>query len=119
MDEYRKYIEKDGALDSRFQKIIITPPSKRESIQILHGLKEKYQDYHKVRYTDRAIEACVKLSQKYIADKFLPDKAIDLLDEAGARAHLFNFEVPKKILKIEDQLEKLKTERKASFSTTF
>ena len=116
MDEYRKYIEKDGALDRRFQKIIITPPSKRESIQILYGLKGKYQDYHKVRYTDSAIEACVKLSQKYIADKFLPDKAIDLLDEAGARAHLFNFEVPKKILKIEDQLEKLKTEKENKVS---
>ena len=116
MDEYRKYIEKDGALDRRFQKIMITPPSKRDSIQILHGLKEKYQDYHKVRYTDSAIEACVKLSQKYIADKFLPDKAIDLLDEAGARAHLFNFEVPKKILKIEEQLEKLKTEKEEKVS---
>ena len=87
MDEYRKYIEKDGALDRRFQKVIITPPSTRESIQILNGLKGKYQNYHKVRYTNSAIEACVKLSQKYIADKFLPDKAIDLLDEAGAKAH--------------------------------
>ena len=116
MDEYRKYIEKDGALDRRFQKIMITPPSKKESIQILYGLKGKYQDYHKVRYTDSAIEACVKLSQKYIADKFLPDKAIDLLDEAGARAHLFNFEVPKKILKIEEQLEKLKTEKENKVS---
>ena len=74
------------------------PPSK-ESIQILYGLKGKYQNYHKVRYTNSAIEACVKLSQKYITDKFLPDKAIDLLDEAGAKAHMFNFEVPKKILK--------------------
>ena len=116
MDEYRKYIEKDGALDRRFQKIMVTPPSERESVQILYGLKEKYQDYHKVRYTDSAIEACVKLSQKYIADKFLPDKAIDLLDEAGARAHLFNFEVPKKILKIEYQLEKLKTEKENKVS---
>ena len=119
MDEYRKYIEKDGALDRRFQKVVINPPSTNESIQILFGLKGKYQNYHKVRYTDNAIEACVKLSQKYIADKFLPDKAIDLLDEAGARAHMFNFEVPKKILKIEEQLEKLKRERKQSFPTTF
>ncbi len=116
MDEYRKYIEKDGALDRRFQKVIINPPSTKESIQILYGLKGKYQNYHKVRYTDNAIKACVKLSQKYIVDKFLPDKAIDLLDEAGARAHMFNFEVPKKILKIEEQLEKLKTEKEKKVS---
>ena len=116
MDEYRKYIEKDGALDRRFQKVIVTQPSTKESIQILYGLKGKYQNYHKVRYTNSAIEACVKLSQKYITDKFLPDKAIDLLDEAGAKAHMFNFEVPKKILKIEDQLEKLKTEKENKVS---
>ena len=108
MDEYRKHIEKDGALERRFQKIIIHAPSVKESIEILNGLKGKYQNYHKVRYTESAIEACVNLSQRYISEKFLPDKAIDLLDEAGARAHMFNFKVPKKILKIEEQLKKLK-----------
>ena len=116
MDEYRKNIEKDGALDRRFQKVIIDPPSIKESIKILHGLKEKYQSHHKVKYTDRAIKACVKLSERYITDKFLPDKAIDVLDEAGARAHMFNFEVPKKILKFEEQLKKLKSEKEKKVS---
>ncbi len=116
LDEYRKNIEKDGALDRRFQKVIINPPSKKESINILHGLKEKYQNHHKVKYTDSAINACVKLSERYITDKFLPDKAIDILDEAGAKAHMFNFEVPKKILKIENQLEKLRIEKEKKVS---
>ena len=116
MDEYRKNIEKDGALDRRFQKVIIHPPSKKESINILHGLKEKYQNHHKVKYTDSAISACVKLSERYITDKFLPDKAIDLLDEAGAKAHLFNFDIPKKILKIENDLKKLRNEKEAKVS---
>ncbi|MBI87256.1 MAG: Clp protease ClpC [Candidatus Marinimicrobia bacterium] len=116
MDEYRKQIEKDGALDRRFQKVIINPPSVKESIKILYGLKGKYQNYHKVRYTDSAIRACVNLSQRYIADRYLPDKAIDILDEAGARARMFNFVVPKKILKIEEQLKKLKTEKEKKVS---
>ena len=116
MDEYRKNIEKDGALDRRFQKVIIHPPSKKESINILHGLKEKYQNHHKVKYTDSAISACVKLSERYITDKFLPDKAIDVLDEAGAKAHLFNFDVPKKILKIENDLKKLRNEKETKVS---
>ena len=116
MDEYRKHIEKDGALDRRFQKVIINPPSIKESINILHGLKEKYENHHKVKYTDSAIKACVTLSQRYMTDKFLPDKAIDVLDEAGARAHMFNFEVPKKILKFEGQLKKLKTEKEKKVS---
>ena len=116
MDEYRKNIEKDGALDRRFQKVIINPPSKKESINILHGLKEKYQNHHKVKYTDSAISACVKLSERYITDKFLPDKAIDVLDEAGAKAHLFNFDVPKKILKIENDLKKLRNEKETKVS---
>ena len=116
LDEYRKNIEKDGALDRRFQKVTINPPSKKESINILHGLKEKYQNHHKVKYTDDAINACVKLSERYITDKFLPDKAIDILDEAGAKAHMFNFEVPKKILKIENQLEKLRIEKEKKVS---
>jgi len=104
LDEYRKYIEKDGALDRRFQKITINPPTIDESMDILHGLKEGYEEHHKVQYTDEAIEACVQLSDRYISDKFLPDKAIDIMDEAGARAHLYNLEVPQNILDIEDQL---------------
>ena len=107
MDEYRKYIEKDGALDRRFQKITISPPSVEESTAILHGLKEKYAEHHKVNYTDNAIEACVHLSERYISDKFLPDKAIDVMDEAGAKAHMYNLEVPKSILEIEDDLQQM------------
>ena len=96
LDEYRKSIEKDGALDRRFQKIIINPPSVRESVEILDGLKEKYEEHHGVLYSDKAIKACVYLADRYISDKFLPDKAIDILDEAGARAHMHNLNVPKK-----------------------
>ncbi|MBT4155350.1 MAG: ATP-dependent Clp protease ATP-binding subunit, partial [Candidatus Marinimicrobia bacterium] len=116
LDEYRKYIEKDGALDRRFQKIAINPPTIDESIDILHGLKERYQDHHKVQYTDNAIEACVQLSDRYISDKFLPDKAIDILDEAGARAHMYNLKVPNSILKIEDDLQKLREKKEAKVS---
>jgi len=108
LDEYRKYIEKDGALDRRFQKITINPPTLDESMDILHGLKEGYEDHHKVKYTDEAIEACVHLSDRYISDKFLPDKAIDILDEAGARAHMYNLEVPQNILDIEDRLQHIR-----------
>ena len=104
LDEYRKYIEKDGALDRRFQKITVSPPSIQESMDILHGLKEKYEEHHKVKYTNNAIDACVNLSERYISDKFLPDKAIDIMDEAGARAHMYNLEVPKTILDMEDTL---------------
>jgi len=116
MDEYRKYIEKDGALDRRFQKINVNPPSTKESIDILNGLKKEYEDYHKVIYTEEAIRECVELSERYISDKFLPDKAIDIMDEAGARAHLHNLKVPKHILKIELDIEniRLKKENKVS-----
>ena len=116
LDEYRKHIEKEGALDRRFQKIMINPPTIKESIKILDGLKEKYEKHHKVIYTDNAIKACVNLSQRYIADKFLPDKAIDVMDEAGSRAHMFDFEVPEKILKIEDKLQKLRLEKEKKVS---
>ena len=116
LDEYRKHIEKEGALDRRFQKIMINPPTIKESIKILDGLKEKYEEHHKVIYTDNAIKACVNLSQRYIADKFLPDKAIDVMDEAGSRAHMFDFEVPEKILKIEDKLQKLRLEKEKKVS---
>ncbi len=108
LDEYRKYIEKDGALDRRFQKITINPPSIKESLDILYGLKEKYEDHHRVSYSDQAIDACVHLSDRYISDKFLPDKAIDILDEAGARAHMYNMKVPGEVLEIEDELQKVR-----------
>ena len=111
MDEYRKFIEKDGALDRRFQKITINPPSIKESIDILNGLKEKYEEHHKVTYTENAIIECVDLSERYISDKFLPDKAIDIMDEAGARAHMYNLEVPKNILKIEINIQNIRQQK--------
>ncbi|MGY8783136.1 MAG: ATP-dependent Clp protease ATP-binding subunit [Fidelibacterota bacterium] len=111
LDEYRKFIEKDGALDRRFQKIAINPPSAKESVAILNGLKEKYEEHHGVKYTAKAIEMCVYLSDRYIADKFLPDKAIDILDEAGARSHLHNMQVPNNILRIEKKLQKIRDEK--------
>ena len=111
MDEYRKFIEKDGALDRRFQKITINPPSIKESIDILNGLKEKYEQHHQVTYTNDAINECVDLSERYISDKFLPDKAIDIMDEAGARAHMYNLEVPNSILKIEIDIQNIREQK--------
>ena len=111
LNEYRQHIEKDGALDRRFQKILINAPSKNESVEILMGLKEKYEDHHNVRYSNNAIEACVHLSERYITDRFLPDKAIDILDEAGARAHMFNDKVPRNIINIENKIDNLRSEK--------
>ena len=105
LDEYRQYIEKDGALERRFQKIIVEPTTVSETITILHNIKNKYEDHHNVTYTQEAIEACVKLTDRYMSDRFLPDKAIDALDEAGSRVHITNIEVPKQILDLERQLE--------------
>ncbi|MGO4906629.1 ATP-dependent Clp protease ATP-binding subunit [Flavobacterium sp. W20_MBD1_R3] len=105
LDEYRQYIEKDGALERRFQKIIVEPTSVSETITILHNIKNKYEDHHNVTYTQEAIEACVKLTDRYMSERFLPDKAIDALDEAGSRVHITNIEVPKQILDLERQLE--------------
>ena len=105
VDEYRKYIEKDGALERRFQKIMIEPTSIKETIEILQNIKNKYEDHHNVKYTDEAIEACVKLTDRYINDRNLPDKAIDAMDEAGSRIHITNMDVPKEIIDLEDQLE--------------
>ena len=105
LDEYRQYIEKDGALERRFQKVIIEPTSVEETIEILNNIKLKYEDHHNVEYTDEAIEACVKLTNRYMTDRFLPDKAIDALDEAGSRVHITNIDVPKQILELEKQLE--------------
>jgi ATP-dependent Clp protease ATP-binding subunit ClpC len=111
LDEYRQYIEKDGALDRRFQKVIVEPPSVDDTIHILHNIKEKYEDFHSVKYTDEAIEACVKMSDRYISDRFLPDKAIDILDEVGARTHLKNIHVPKYIEDFEQQIEEVKEKK--------
>jgi ATP-dependent Clp protease ATP-binding subunit ClpC len=111
LDEYRMFIEKDGALDRRFQKIIVEPPSVEETIQILHNIKSKYEDYHSVEYDDLSIEACVKLSDRYMTDRLLPDKAIDVLDEVGARVHLKNINVPKEIVELEKQIEEIKNEK--------
>ncbi|WP_026976407.1 ATP-dependent Clp protease ATP-binding subunit [Flavobacterium tegetincola] len=108
LDEYRQYIEKDGALERRFQKVIVEPTTVTETITILHNIKNKYEDHHNVTFTDEAIEACVKLTDRYMSDRFLPDKAIDALDEAGSRVHITNIEVPKQILELERQLEEVK-----------
>ncbi|KKN06064.1 hypothetical protein LCGC14_1081000, partial [marine sediment metagenome] len=105
LDEYRQYIEKDGALERRFQKVIVEPTSVDETIEILHNIKQKYEDHHNVIYTEEAIIACVKLTNRYMTDRFLPDKAIDALDEAGSRVHIINMDVPKQILELEKQLE--------------
>lgn len=111
LDEYRKFIETDGALDRRFQKIIVEPPSYEETLQILENIKFKYEEHHKVRYSKEAIEAAVKLSNRYITDRHLPDKAIDVIDEAGSRVHMGNFEVPKEILELEASIDELKKEK--------
>ncbi len=108
LDEYRQYIEKDGALERRFQKVIIEPTSVDETILILNNIKGKYEDHHNVIYTPEAIEACVKLTNRYMTDRFLPDKAIDALDEAGSRVHITNIDVPKQIIDLERQLEDVK-----------
>lgn len=108
LDEYRQYIEKDGALDRRFQKVLIDPPSPDETISILNNIKEKYEDFHHVVYSHEAIQACVRLSDRYISDRFLPDKAIDVMDEVGARVHLKNIHVPKHIVKLEEEIEETK-----------
>jgi len=111
LDEYRKYIEKDGALDRRFQKVMVEPPTIDETIQILNNIKSRYEDYHNVNYSNEATEACVKLSDRYMTDRLLPDKAIDVLDEVGARVHLKNINVPENILGLEKQIEDIKVEK--------
>jgi ATP-dependent Clp protease ATP-binding subunit ClpC len=111
LDEYRMYIEKDGALDRRFQKVMVDPPSIEETIQILNNIKSKYEDYHHVIYDQEAIDACVKLSDRYMTDRLLPDKAIDVMDEVGARVHLKNINVPQSILDLEKQIEDIKQEK--------
>ena len=111
LDEYRQYIEKDGALARRFQIVMVNPTSLEETYQILDNIKEKYEKHHYVNYTPEAVKACVTLSDRYISDRFLPDKAIDILDEAGARVHMNNIKVPEAILKFEKEIEQIKTEK--------
>lgn len=111
LDEYRQYIEKDGALARRFQMVMVDATSIDETIEILNNIKDKYEDHHHVNYTPQAVEAAVKLSERYISDRFLPDKAIDVLDEVGARVHISNITVPEDILKLEEQIENIKKEK--------
>ena len=108
LDEYRQYIEKDGALERRFQKVLVEPTSVEETIEILQNIKDKYEAHHNVEYTDAALVACVKLTNRYMTERFLPDKAIDALDEAGSRVHITNINVPEKILTIEGKLEEVR-----------
>lgn len=111
LDEYRQYIEKDGALDRRFQKVTVEPTTYDDTIEILNRIKDKYEEHHNVTYTPEAIEACVSLTTRYITDRFLPDKAIDALDESGSRVHLNNIHVPQSIIDIEDKIEDVKLEK--------
>lgn len=111
LDEYRQYIEKDGALERRFQPVIVEPATPEETVQILNNIKDKYEDHHSVIYTDAALQAAVTLSTRYISDRHLPDKAIDVMDEAGARVHLSNIHVPKDIVELEKKIEEIKEEK--------
>ncbi|MFT4062524.1 MAG: ATP-dependent Clp protease ATP-binding subunit [Edaphocola sp.] len=111
LDEYRMYIEKDGALDRRFQKVLVEQPSVDEAISILNNIRPKYEEFHNVTYDAAAVEACVKLSDRYMTDRLLPDKAIDVMDEVGARVHLKNINVPKNILDLEKKIEDIKLEK--------
>jgi ATP-dependent Clp protease ATP-binding subunit ClpC len=114
LDEFRTNIEKDGALERRFQKVMVEPTSVEETLQILENIKDKYEDHHNVVYTDEAIKACVTLTNRYMTDRFLPDKAIDAMDESGSRIHITNIVVPKEILQLEDQLEKIREDKTAA-----
>ncbi len=111
LDEYRMHIEKDGALDRRFQKVIVEQPSVEETIEILTNIKSKYEDYHNVTYSAQAIDACVKLSERYMTDRLLPDKAIDVMDEVGARKHIKNINVPEEVIELEKKIEDIKLEK--------
>lgn len=111
LDEYREHIEKDGALERRFQKVMVEPTSPEETIEILNKIKERYEEHHNVTYTGEAIEACVKLTMRYISDRHLPDKAIDALDESGSRVHISTIKVPEKVIALEKQIEEAKLEK--------
>jgi ATP-dependent Clp protease ATP-binding subunit ClpC len=116
LDEYRQYIEKDGALERRFQKIIVDPTTPEETVEILNNIKQKYEDHHLVSYTPEAIEACVKLTNRYMSDRHLPDKAIDALDEAGARVHIRNINVPSEITQLEQEIEEIRKQKKRAIA---
>ena len=116
LDEYRQYIEKDGALERRFQKILVEPTTPSETIEILNNIKPRYEDHHLVSYSTEAIEACVKLTDRYLSERHLPDKAIDALDEAGARVHIKNIDVPAEITELEGRLEEVRKEKKAAIA---
>ncbi len=111
LDEYRQYIEKDGALDRRFQKILVDPPSAEEAVQILMNVRDRYEKHHGVRYNDAAVRSCVVMADRYITDRFLPDKALDVMDEAGARVHLSHISVPKEVLELEEKIEQVRQEK--------
>ena len=111
LDEYRKHIEKDGALERRFQKVQVEPATGEETVQILHNIKDRYEQHHNVTYTEDAIKACVDLTERYLNDRFLPDKAIDALDEVGARVHISNINVPKEIINIENKIVEIKDKK--------
>jgi len=113
LDEYRQYIEKDGALERRFQKIIVDPTTVEETLEILRNIKDQYESHHNVNFTDKALEACVKLTDRYISDRFFPDKAIDAMDEAGSRVHITNMDVPKNIVSLEISLEEVRDKKNA------
>ena len=111
LDEYRQHIEKDGALERRFQKVLVEPPTKKETLEILENIKDKYEAHHSVVYSDEAIKACVELAERYISDRAFPDKAIDVLDEVGAKIHLSNISVPKRVISIEAKLEDIRKQK--------
>ena len=118
LDEYRQYIEKDGALDRRFQKVMVEPTSEEETLQILNNIREKYESHHNVTYTPEALKACVTLTSRYITDRFLPDKAIDALDEVGARVHITNIKVPAEITDLELKIEEIREEKNRAVRTS-
>jgi len=111
LDEFRKHIEKDGALERRFQKVVVEPATPEETVQILNNIKDKYENHHNVNYTDDAIKACVDLTNRFMTDRFLPDKALDALDEAGSRVNIFNIVVPKEITDIETKIQEVKEKK--------
>ncbi|RPI68003.1 MAG: ATP-dependent Clp protease ATP-binding subunit [Ignavibacteriae bacterium] len=111
LDEYRQFIEKDGALDRRFQKILVDPPTAEEAVQILMNVRDRYEKHHGVRYSEEAVRACVMMADRYITDRFLPDKALDVMDEAGARVHLSHITVPKEVLELEEKIEAVRVEK--------
>ena len=114
LDEYRNSIEKDGALERRFQKVMVEPTTSEETLQILSNIKERYEQHHHVNYTDDAIRSCVKLTERYISDRSFPDKAIDAMDEVGARVHLQHAKIPPEIAAKEKEIEEIKNKKKSA-----